>query len=322
MYGLIFGIACLCVYLGYVLGQHAAQRGYGVHLDYGLPADDRSPEFDLEVAESLLNTVRELTKVVDTGVNRYSAAVQEISADLQKVPVAEATVVLSAAARLMESNRKLEADLTNAKAEIVEQKVQLGSAINQALTDELTGLHNRRALDQELERLIHQAKRSGGRLSLAMVDLDRFKSFNDTYGHPAGDQLLRTVATLLTEATRGRDFVARYGGEEFSAILANADLAHAQIPAERIRRTIANHTFFLGDEMLPVTVSVGLAESQPGESADELIVRADLALYAAKDAGRDRCYFHNVETCLPVATNLPSGDNNTVSQLDFVLPNA
>jgi diguanylate cyclase (GGDEF)-like protein len=322
MYGAIFGIACLSVYLGYVLGQHAARRGYGLHLDDGLPQDDRSPEIDFEVAESLLNTVRELTKAVDTGVNRYSAELQEISADLQQSPVSEATVVLSAAARLMEANRKLQADLSTAKAEIVEQREQLGSAMNQALMDELTGLHNRRALNQELARVIHNTERTGGKLSLAMVDLDHFKSFNDTYGHPAGDQLLKTVASLLTKATRGRDFVARYGGEEFSAILVNADIERAQIPAERIRRTIDFHTFMLGDEVLPVTVSVGIAEWQPGESPEELMVRADLALYAAKDAGRNRAFYHTGETCLPIKPNLPQHDANTVSQLEFVMPNS
>lgn len=322
MYGVIFGVACLCLYLGYVMGQHAARAGYGTVVDDGLPSDDCSAEIDYECALSLLETVRALTTAVNTGVNRYSAELQEISADLQKSPASEAAVVLSAAARLMEANKQLQTNLSTAKAEILEQREQLGSAMNQAMTDELTGLNNRRALNQELERAINQAEHAQGHLSLVMVDLDHFKRFNDTYGHPAGDQLLRTVATLLSKATRGRDFVARYGGEEFSAILANVNLEQAHIPAERIRRTVETHTFLLGDEVLPVTVSVGLAEWRAGETAHDLIQRADMALYAAKEFGRNCCYAHDGEACAPVQVALSAREVNTTSQLGFVLPNA
>lgn len=149
-----------------------------------------------------------------------------------------------------------------------------------ALTDELTHLGNRRAFDESLAAL--QAR--GGGFSLLMLDLDHFKTYNDTHGHLAGDQALRNTGALLQAALRPGDVAARFGGEEFAVLLPHIDGARALLVAERICRD-----FHVADWPFErVTVSIGVAEVQPGESTIDLVARADAALYAAKAAGRDR----------------------------------
>jgi diguanylate cyclase (GGDEF)-like protein/PAS domain S-box-containing protein len=147
-----------------------------------------------------------------------------------------------------------------------------------ARTDELTGLANRRALDEELRRELARAKRTGNQLTVAMLDIDRFKAYNDRHGHPAGDELLREAATAWRMSMRETDFIARYGGEEFVVLLPACPPADAPGILGRLRAaTPAGQT-----------VSGGIAVWDGSESAEALLERADRALYAAKRAGRDK----------------------------------
>jgi diguanylate cyclase len=145
-------------------------------------------------------------------------------------------------------------------------------------TDELTGLPNRRAWNAELPRAIERARRDGTPLAVAMLDLDFFKRFNDAYGHPAGDQLLKSAAASWREQIRSVDHLGRYGGEEFIVLLPAADAELAFGVVERLRQATP----------LGQTVSCGLASWDGVETSDELVARADAALYAAKQGGRDR----------------------------------
>ena len=147
-----------------------------------------------------------------------------------------------------------------------------------ARTDQLTGLANRRTWDDELPRELARARRNGEPLSVAILDLDRFKSYNDTYGHPAGDRLLRGAAAAWTERLRTTDLLARYGGEEFAVLLPGCDTAAAAPVVEHLRAAVPD------DE----TCSIGVATWDGDESCDALVARADAALYRAKDGGRDR----------------------------------
>jgi diguanylate cyclase (GGDEF)-like protein len=162
-----------------------------------------------------------------------------------------------------------------------------------ATTDGLTGLTNRRAFDQALDAEISRARRSGDPLSLLMVDVDRFKRYNDIYGHQAGDEVLKTVAVCLkSPLRRPGDVAARYGGEEFVAILPNTDEDGAFFIADEFRESIrALHVPHKGGDQGELTVSVGLATVvgvEAGVGGAELVRRADEALYGAKTAGRDR----------------------------------
>jgi two-component system, cell cycle response regulator len=155
-----------------------------------------------------------------------------------------------------------------------------------ALTDELTGLDNRRAAERQLERLAAQAERSGRPLSGLLLDVDRFKAVNDTFGHVVGDEILAAVARELSGASRAADVVARWGGEEFLVLLPDTDLERAQLVAERLRATVAAMETPLPALAGEVTVSIGVASTT--DSPRRLLVDADAALYQAKAAGRNR----------------------------------
>ncbi len=162
--------------------------------------------------------------------------------------------------------------------------------LSMALTDGLTGLHNRRYLESHLDGIVKRAEGGGHCLSLVLIDLDHFKRVNDTYGHAAGDEVLRVVAKRLLRNVRGFDTAARFGGEEFVVAMPDTPLDVAFAVADRIRMKIAEEPIRLPDGTdLSVTLSAGVAESVlPNESAADLIDRADKALYMAKHDGRDR----------------------------------
>ncbi len=165
----------------------------------------------------------------------------------------------------------------------------LSDGLKLAVTDALTGLRNRRYLDAHLDRMIERALEQGQPLSVMAFDLDRFKAVNDTWGHPAGDTILRQFAQRLTENTRSVDLVARTGGEEFIVAMPEAGLADARVAAERVRSAVERPGFDVGDRVVDMTVSVGVAQlRRQNDSGAKLIQRADVALYAAKSSGRNR----------------------------------
>jgi diguanylate cyclase (GGDEF)-like protein len=156
-----------------------------------------------------------------------------------------------------------------------------------ARTDVLTGLANRRHADDMLRAAIASARRHGRELCAVLVDVDRFKSVNDIHGHAAGDAVLREVAARLASGLREEDLASRWGGEEFLLLL--PDAADASVVCERLRAAIAATPVQVDDELaIEVTASFGWAEWGAGETAETLVARADTALYAAKDGGRNR----------------------------------
>jgi len=159
-----------------------------------------------------------------------------------------------------------------------------------AITDALTGLYNRRYMESHLATLVDQALTRTKSLSLMLVDIDYFKSINDTHGHDAGDGVLREFATRLRKSIRGIDLSCRYGGEEFVVVMPDTDMAIAAGIAERIRRCIACEPFAVADGKPPidVTISIGLATLSGHDNAAGILKRADQALYRAKRNGRNR----------------------------------
>jgi diguanylate cyclase (GGDEF)-like protein len=157
-------------------------------------------------------------------------------------------------------------------------------------TDLLTGLANRRKLDRTLERELTRARRFEAPMSVVMIDLDHFKRVNDTHGHPAGDAVLSAVGRTVMAELREVDAAGRYGGEELLLVLPGTNLEGAQSAAERVRMAIANLVVTHDDKRLRVTASAGCATLDPRKprTAAELVQAADAALYAAKEAGRDR----------------------------------
>ena len=166
----------------------------------------------------------------------------------------------------------------------------LDASVELAVTDPLTGLFNRRYLETHIAALAEQARSTGRPLSVLVVDIDYFKSVNDTYGHPAGDTVLREFAQRLRRNTRGIDLICRMGGEEFTVVMPDTSIQRARQVGERVCSCIAAESFRINPAtQLHVTASVGLATLEhPGESMDALLKRADQALYAAKREGRNR----------------------------------
>ena len=159
----------------------------------------------------------------------------------------------------------------------------------QAIRDPLTGLFNRRYLDETLPRELSRSQRSGESLTVAMLDLDHFKRFNDTYGHEAGDAVLRAVGDLINGSLRAGDLPCRYGGEELTLILHGSTLEDAQLRLDSLRRAIRQTRIpYRGGELPAITVSIGVAEAGPGETDAVVLGRADAALYHAKAQGRNR----------------------------------
>jgi len=166
-------------------------------------------------------------------------------------------------------------------------------ALETALKDPVTGINNRAALNATIDREVNLAHRHGNALSVIMLDIDHFKRINDSYGHLAGDVVLCALAKRVMERTRGSDMVFRYGGEEFTVVLSNTDVAGATLLANRIRKSVERLEIVHEDMEIQITVSLGVATLEHGDSATTLLNRADEALYEAKTTGRNRVVTHS-----------------------------
>jgi two-component system cell cycle response regulator len=177
-------------------------------------------------------------------------------------------------------------------------------SLSLALTDELTGLYNRRYVVAHLEELVARVNNDGAiDTSLMMFDVDHFKSVNDQFGHPGGDDALRQLADRALRGVRSIDLVARLGGEEFVVVMPETSLNAAVTVAERLRQAVAAEPFFIhatGDRR-PITISIGVAVARPGDTVDTLLQRADDALYQAKNNGRNRVVAQDSNPAPPFA---------------------
>jgi diguanylate cyclase len=198
----------------------------------------------------------------------------------------------------------LEADLEKSSKQVIELKSKLDDVRKESLTDPLTGLANRKSFDTELDRAIAHSRASGEPLTVCMMDIDKFKIFNDRWGHQTGDHVLRLVSHCLSENVKGRDTAARYGGEEFVVILPQTTLADAVGLANKIRLAVEAKKLVkksTGDVLGTITVSIGAAQLGADDTAASITERADNCLYAAKNSGRNRVVS---ETELPAAATV------------------
>ena len=248
-----------------------------------------------------IEAVHEAIDSAMTTANAYSGSLQSASGDLEREisPVAMkglAERLLAETRRMQETNRTLEQKLEASRDDIASLQRDLDDVRRESLLDPLTKIANRKSFDEGMDAAIAEASAGNDPLCLMIIDIDHFKSFNDTYGHQTGDQVLRLVAMTIKSNIKGRDLAARYGGEEFVAILPHTDVEGAVIVAENIRRAIQAKELLkrsTNEKLGRITASFGIAAFRPADTAASLIERADRCLYAAKHAGRNRVVNEN-----------------------------
>ena len=197
----------------------------------------------------------------------------------------------TATRRVQRENKALEKRLAESTSEVARLREHLEQVRRDATTDGLTNLANRKAFDEELERACAEADANGEALTLAVIDIDHFKNFNDTWGHQTGDQVIRYVASVIGGRGAPPRFAARYGGEEFAMIFPSESAQAAFTILEEIREEVSSRMLkrrSTNEDLGAITVSAGVAQRQPGESALNVMERADRALYASKRGGRNQ----------------------------------
>lgn len=246
--------------------------------------------------QSAINELSATLKIARTSSHEYAGALGEFSHDIAGATSLEdlGDIVISIVdntRRMVEKNHELEIQLGNSSKQVTELRHSLDSVRREAMMDALTGLLNRRAFDRQMAESVKEAEETDTPLSMLMLDVDFFKSFNDTYGHQVGDQVLRLVARTLVENVKGRDIVARYGGEEFVIILPETPQSGAVRVAEALRKSIESKEVInktSHEQLGRITLSIGVAEHRAGKPVDDVVARADGALLEAKKTGRNR----------------------------------
>lgn len=224
------------------------------------------------------NTLGRFVDILDD-----SPSPEEISLEVNKV--------IDETRTMEKSSKRLETQVQDMLNDVEALRKELAQVKEESITDSLTGIANRKAFDATLEHAIYDSREHKTPLCLLLADIDHFKQFNDTYGHLVGDKVLRFVAATLKRCVKGNDIAARFGGEEFAVILPQTELPGAETVAEQIRRAVSSGQLkdkASGEAYGKITISVGIAQFFGSDLPNDLIHRADKALYLAKERGRNR----------------------------------
>jgi len=242
-----------------------------------------------ETASRLGNLARSMRSQIDKHRIEMAAALQKMA----EAPVANQEAVSRELRQLIESNEKLQAALDKAESKMHEQARTIADYAARVRTDTLTQVLNRGEFDEELVRRVAEWHRRERPFTVIMLDVDQFKRVNDRFGHQTGDQVLQFVAQVLRNTLREMDLLARFGGDEFAILLPDTNLDEATQAADRLRQRIEEIQVPVDGHSLNLTVSLGLAEVLPSDDDETVLSRADEALYAAKESGRNRCCYHD-----------------------------
>ncbi len=290
--------------LGYLLGRRP------IRLPDTAQADSRN---EIARALAVAHEFESIAERLQAALGSHLPAIARFQRRLDRIegtPSGSWQELCDRADELLKPTMRLGTEISHSYAEILRQMTHL-SSFAELRADPLTGLNNRRAFDESLQALTAEQGRYPTSLSLAMIDVDSFKLINDTHGHLAGDRALKELAASLKASVRECDFLARYGGEEFVVLMPRTELHAACNLAERMRSGVAASP--------PLTISIGLAQWLPSDTPSTFLSRADTALYAAKDSGKNCVYLHEGETgrIVGIRTIQPkkvdAGDESAVS---------
>jgi diguanylate cyclase len=275
--------------------------GYFLGIKIGRKRSQASGEI---LSENDREHMLQLLQQLGSWAHEYSGNVSDYQVELGKLSdafksnsnragvTASDNQVMMLLGQIMQSNEALQSRLEVAERQLDKQTQQIECYLTEARTDGLTGLYNRRAFDKRLDEVFTAYKKGGRSFVLVLVDIDKFKTINDNYGHQAGDQVLQQLAAAMRSQLSGAKMVARFGGEEFAAIM-DGPLRIAAKQMDEFRRVIEKERMDAGDTALQVTISVGVSEPREDLVASPIVRRADEALYAAKNIGRNRVYYHD-----------------------------
>ena len=248
----------------------------------------KSLSAELDTVSRAIESARETSEAYGQQLATATVALEDQDSDAVRNMV---DTLSAATLKVREENQALESQLADTTDELTRLREHLEQVRRDAMTDALTMLFNRKAFDEALEKACKDAVSKNGIVSLAVIDIDHFKAFNDTWGHQTGDQVIRYVASVIGRVAEGTRVAARYGGEEFAIIFPGEDREVALAVVEKAREEIATRILkrrSTNEELGTVTISSGIAESARGELPVMLIERADGALYVSKRTGRNR----------------------------------
>lgn len=269
---------------------------YAECVSSGGDADFEAIEDGAEIMEQVARETATHLAAGQRYLKDYGSVLSSVGVELGHAQTLESLVktvgtLVAETTRASELNRSLEARLNASASQVQRLRQSLAEVKQDATTDTLTGLINRRGFEARLRRAMARHKSDNTPVCLLIADVDRFKMFNDTYGHKTGDLVLRLVGRLLADNVKGKDTAARFGGEEFALILTGADEQAGGKVAEQIRAALDGKRLInrgSGQHLTGVTMSIGVAELRSNERSASLIERADAALYQAKNSGRNK----------------------------------
>jgi diguanylate cyclase (GGDEF)-like protein len=257
-------------------------------------------KLETEQLRHWVSHLRSIASSMSAGVEIHNDRLENVNSALVSLDTGNPKVLEQAINALLETNKFMQQELQAAQSRIATQARAIEEVTAQARTDALTGASNRLAFNEALDDAVADFANEQRTTTLALLDIDRFKQVNDTYGHAVGDKVLIAVAKMLQEKLRGRGVVARYGGEEFSLLFTGCPAAWMVRVMEEARKAIHDIRIQTDLGELQVTCSVGMADLLSGDSATSLIARADQGLYQAKQRGRDRGYWCSQGEWLPM----------------------
>lgn len=286
----------LTVVVGIVVG-FVVGRTYTLQNEPAKLKEDR--QRTLEALTKLLESAKQFNSDVGNHNEELNSVKQSVS-DMPNDGIESVQeVLIEQISMVVESNKKMENDLIMTQYQLEEQAQEIDRTRKEARTDELSGLDNRKAFDEALHYLISKHRSKQVPFGLLLCDVDHFKRINDTFGHQAGDEVVRRIGQTLKECVRPQDHVARFGGDEFAILLDNVTADVARDVAVRMRGTVERTNFSTddGNGDLAVTLSMGLAVINEEDNVESILKRADQALYRSKERGRNQlhCWTENNE---------------------------